>query len=335
MNVRLLRRIKDVLTPTEAASKRKVYIFIICLVCSALFWLFIKLSQDNQAAFNRTVAFQNFPDDKLSVSQSDSLVFFRLESTGLRLILARFFLSEDVLWLDADALPVTSRNDIRYHYVTEALLIEYLEEKLEGRARVIDLYPDTIYLEMAPAIRKHLPVLLDADISFERRFEQYGAITIEPDSITVVGPKPLLDTLSFIQTEYWEARNLRKTTQRNLKIKQPIGFPSLEIKKEEVTVNVPVEEFTEATKELKIQLVCPDDLPPLDVRFFPNTVTVNYLVALRDYQAVSETMFHAAVGCPQAIDDENGRLPVTLEKYPSFVDVLYYRPQFVEYIILE
>ncbi len=323
------------LTPTEAASKRKVYIFIICLVCSALFWLFTKLSQDNQATFTKTVAFHNFPDDKLSMSQSDSLVSFTLESAGLKLIMARFFLPKELMRLDADDLPVLSRNDARYHYVTGSMLAGDLEKTLEGRARVIDIYPDTIYLEMVPALRKRLPVILDADISFERRFDQYGPITIEPDSITATGPKPLLDTLSSLRTEHWDARNLRKNTHRTLKVKHPAGFPFLEMEKEEVTINVPVEEFTEATKELKIDMVCPDHLSPLDVRLFPNSVTVNYLVALRDYQAVSEQMFHATVSCPQAIDDDDGSLPVTLENYPSFVDVLYYRPQFVEYIILE
>ncbi len=335
MNWKLILRNRNRLTPREAASQRRVYIFVVCLVCSAIFWLFIKLSYDTQAVFETEVVFYQFPEGYTGVAQSDSVISFTLESTGIRLIVARFFLPKDLMRFDAGTLPQLKRNDNRYFYLSKNALLEGINYSLEGRARVTDVYPDTVFLQLSPVTEKRLPVSLNASISFERRFDLYGEITINPDSVLVRGPKNVLDTLSAIYTEKWEASGLRKSTDQRLSIQLPKGVPSVTTDKEEVLVRVPVEEFTEASKELPVTIVCPDNLPSQDVRLFPATVRVHYLVAFSDYQAVSEKMFHATVTCPQAISDSDGRLNVRLETYPSFVDILYYRPEYVEYIILE
>ncbi len=335
MNWKLILRNRNKLTPREAASQRRVYIFIVCLVCSAIFWLFIKLSYETQAVFEAQVAFYHFPEGHTGVAQSDSVISFTLESTGIRLIIARFFLPKDVMRFDAETLPQLERNNTRFFYLSKTALLEGIDYSLEGRVRVTDVYPDTVFLELSPVTEKRLPVSLNANISFERRFDLNGEITINPDSVLVVGPKNVLDTLTTVYTEQWEARGLRKTTDQRLSIRLPKGIPSIKTETEEVMVRVPVEEFTEASKELPVTIVCPDNLPSQEVRLFPATVQVHYLVAFSDYQAVSEKMFHATVNCPQAVSDSEGRLNVTLETYPSFVDILYYRPEYVEYIILE
>ncbi len=335
MNWKLLWRKKDVLTPTEAANKRRVYVFVVCLVCSALFWLFTKLSQENQAGFDRMVLFYNFPEGEVGVTQSDSLVSFTLESTGLRLIIERFFSPDETMRYEVGSLPSLNRSGQKYHYLTKSMLVEGLERIMEGRARVVDVNTDTIFLQTAPSGKKRLPVLLHADISFERRFDQYGDIALWPDSINLSGPQNVLDTLEYLYTEYWEAGSLRRTTRRELRVQLPVNLPSLEMEETVVSVMVPVEEFTEAFKELPINIVCPEELPQKDLRLFPDHVRVGYLVALRDYHAVSEQMFHATVMCPQAIGNTDGRLSVALEAYPSFVEILYLRPEHVEYIILE
>ncbi len=335
MNWNLLWRKKDGLTPGEAASKRKVYIFIVCLVCSAVFWLVSKLSQESQAVFHRPVSFYNLPEDKSVVMQSDSIVSFTLQSTGLRLIREQLFHPRDSLLLDAETAPRINRNESTFRFLSDAMLIQAIENNTEGRVRIIEARPDTLLLELAPSVTRKLPVILNADISFERRFGLYGNITLEPDSITLKGPKKVMDEINYVETELLEARNLRRSTLEDLALKLPARTTSPEAEEQRITVSIPVEEFTEATKDLRVHMVCPEAYAQMNVRIFPGRVTVHYLVALRDYQAVSEEMFRAVVYCPQAMENTDGRLEVHLEKYPSFVEVLYHRPRHVEYIILE
>ncbi len=335
MNWKLLWRKRDGLTPGEAATKRKVYIFVVCVVCSAVFWLFIKLSQENQSLFSRSVVFEDVPEGMVIAGQSDSVIHYMLETTGVRLIQAGLFSTGEALRLEIPSLPSLQRNGRRVHYLSNTLARERLQEEANPWERITQVNPDTVFIELAPSATKRIPVELQADITFEPRFDQYGELEISPDSVQLTGPKTVLDTLSRLQTVRWEARNLRQTTRARLDIALPENIPSLELDVKQVSVEVPIAEFTESSLELPIQVVCPEGIIPRDIRLFPSRVTVSYLVALQDYAAVDQEMFEVVVSCPETPGLSGERLPVRLENHPGFVQILYISPANVEYLILE
>ncbi len=330
-----LWRKRSSLTPGEAASKRRVYIFALCLLFSALFWLFSKLSQETSASFNKHIHFNNFPEGLVAASQSDSVVQYRIQTTGLRLLNAYFFRPKDTLKVAVDGLPVVQRDGRSLHAVIDNQLFDILSENIEGPATVGHIRPDTIFLELVPAKRKKLPVRLNADIRYAQRFRSYGPILIEPDSVWITGPQTIMDTLQYVSTESWESPLLRETTQITVSLKKPVAIRSVELGRREVLVEVPVTEFTESSMELPLVINCPIEYRLSEVRLFPNTVMVSYLVALRDYATVVPQMFEATVVCPQVQQTTDGRLEVAVEKYPPFVDIIAVKPSLVEYIILE
>ena len=335
MNWRVLWRKKDVLTPGEAATKRKAYIFFVCLIISALFWIVSKLSQDNQATFSLPVRFEEVPEGELAASQSDSLVEYTLHATGARLIQLRFFPQVDTLRFPPGRMFSKVRDGDEWHYLTSDQIAEEITGRIEPRVEVGSVFPDSLFLRLVPAVQKQLPVRLEAEISFAARFDQYGSIDIEPDSVTLTGPSTVLDTLDFVSTRYWEVANLRQTREETLPLELPAEIPSLQADVRQVEVTIPVEEFTESTLDLDLQVVCPDEYPEIDLRLFPSRVTVSFLVSLRDYPSVDAQMFEASVKCPAIVEHSDGRLDVQLESHPPFVRVLHLRPSSVEYIILE
>ncbi|MFP4691691.1 MAG: hypothetical protein ACLFMU_07250 [Bacteroidales bacterium] len=335
MNWRFLWRNKDVLTPGEAATKRKAYIFFVCLIISTLFWVVSKLSQENQADFIVPVRFENFPEGELAASQSDSLVEYTLQATGARLIKLRFFPQIDTLRFETDRMSSLARDGNELHYLTSDQIADEISGRIEPGAEVRSVFPDSLFLQLVPAAKKKLPVKFEADISFASRFDQYGSIDIDPDSVTLAGPGTVLDTLEFVSTRYWEGSNLRQTTTRTLPLQFPDEIPSLQADVRQVEVTVPVEEYTESTLDLELNVRCPDEYAEVDLRLFPSSVTVSFLVSLRDYPSVDAQMFEAFVKCPAAVEDSDGRLDVQLESFPRFVQILHIRPSSVEYIILE
>ena len=335
MNWRVLWRKKDVLTPGEAATKRKAYIFFVCLIISTLFWFTSKLSQENQATFSLPVRFENIPEGELAATQSDSLVEYTLHATGARLIQLRFFPQVDTLRLEVNQTFSVVRDGLDYHYLTGDQIADEITRLTEPRMEISSVFPDSLFLQLVPAVQKKLPVRLEADISFASRFDQYGSIEIVPDSVKLTGPSTVLDTLEFVSTRYWEASGLRRTRTETIPLQLPSDVPSLKPDVRQVEVTVPVEEFTESSIDLDLHVVCPDEYPEVDLRLFPSSVTVSYLVSLSDYPSVEAEMFEASVKCPAAIEDSDGRLDVQLDTYPSFVRILHVRPSSVEYIILE
>ena len=330
----LLRK-RASLTPSEAASKRRFYVFVLCLLFSAVFWLFTKLSQETSATFTRPVVFSSFPNGLLAASQSDSTVAFRLETTGVRLINYYIFSRRDTLAVDADVLPVLHRNEKQYHFITASELLGTLNQNVSAWTSINNIKPDTLFLELVPAIDKLLPVRLDAKISFEQRFRQYGSITVDPDSVMLTGPQSVLDTLEYVKTAVLAPVRLRQTITESVPLIKPVDIGSVYLHREYVDVRVPVAEFTQADIELPVHVVCPEELDTAEIRLFPNKVNVSILVALQDYARLNQQLFEATVNCPQIGESQDGRLEIELETYPAFVDILRIRPPFVEYIILE
>ncbi len=332
---KFLLRKRASLTPSEAASKRRFYVFVLCLLFSAVFWLITKLSQETSATFTRPVVFSTFPDGLVAASQSDSTVSFRLESTGVRLM--NYYISSrgDTLNIDADGLPVIRRNDIPYHFITANEIFGMVNENVNARGNINNIKPDTVFLELVPVIEKLLPVKLNAEISFEQRFRQYGSITVDPDSVLVSGPRSILDTLESVSTAVWSPGKLRQTVHERVPLMKPADIGSVHLDREFVDARVPVAEFTQSDIELPVKVICPEELDTAEIRLFPNKVNVSILVALHDYARLGEHLFEATVSCPQMSESTNGRLEVIMETYPAFVEVLRIRPPFVEYIILE
>ncbi len=332
---KFLLRKRASLTPSEAASKRRFYVFVLCLLFSAVFWLITKLSQETSATLSRPLVFSAFPDGLVAASQSDSIISFRLETTGIRLI--NYYISSrgDTLSFDAEGLSVIRRHDVNYYFITANEIFGMITENVNARGSINNIKPDTVFLELVPVIQKLLPVKLHAEISFEQRFRQYGSITVDPDSVLVSGPRSILDTLESVATAVWTPGRLRQTVQEAVPLVKPVEMGSVHLDREFVDVRVPVAEFTQSDIELPVKVICPEGLDTAELRLFPNKVNVSILVALQDYARLSENMFEASVSCPQMLEPGNGRLEVMMETYPAFVEVLRIRPPFVEYIILE
>lgn len=335
MTWRFLLQKRSSLSPGEAANKRRIYIFLLCVAISTLFWLFNKLSQETTATLSKPIVFESLPDGLVAASQSDNFIKYRLKSTGLRLIRTFWFSPADTLFIQADVLPLLRREGRNLYFVDEARLNSMLTNRFGQFSSVETVQPDTVFVELVAATTKLLPVKPDADITFEQRFRLHGEMSIEPDSVLLTGPASILDTLKYVTTEHWVSGRLRQNTEQMLSLKKPLPLKSLHLETEIIKIFIPVAEFTESSIELPLHVMAPDGSSPPNVRLFPNRVAVNYLVALNDYASVNEQMFRAIVPCPISTDPGDGRLRVELEAHPSFIDVLSISPAFIEYIIIE
>ena len=320
------------MTPGEIANKRRAYIFLLCFLCSALFWLITKLSRENQTSFQTEIRFEAFPDGLLPAHQSDSLLSYTVRGTGIRLLQLRFQSGRDRLTLDAAMLPLT---DGTYRFITGRQLLAELQSLHEPWGEVAEIRPDTIFLQLVESSEKKLPVALQAEISFQPGFNQYGDVLIIPDSVWVSGPVTVLDTMDFIRTQSWDASGLRQTAIATLDLMLPTKIPFMKVSPREVEVRIPVEEYTESSVEIPLDILCPEGYSRPDVRLFPNRVSITFLVSLKDYALASAELFSASVECPSLTTTGDGRLTISLDTYPAFVEVLSVRPSAVEYIILE
>ena len=97
---------------------------------------------------------------------------------------------------------------------------------------------------------------------------------------------------------------------------------------EEVKVEVQVEKFTEMDVEVPIKT------DSLKMRFFPETMSVKCLVAMRDYASIKPESFTVAVD-KQQLKAMQPLLDVRLAGWPPTVQIISTRPDKVEYLIVQ
>ena len=321
----------------EPGRKKKTYVFLVCLVCSAFFWLFIKLSREAQMVFERPLQIVNESPERVVSQQSSSLVQFNVRTTGARLLFSRFFISDDTLRINADKFGKVTREGEQWYYLSPGELRSRLSENLDATSQLLGIWPDTVFVKLAYAAEKKLPVQLMASYTFERRFGQYGPVLLEPDSVTVRGPRQLIDTLQAIPTEPLVFENLAETVQQSVLLLNPADDLGLTLEMNQAELLIPVEEFTEKLIEVNISVVCPQgEKEGYDqLRLFPNRVTVTCLVSLKDYSRVDPSQFVAHVNCPGEDSPAADRLEVFVDTFPDFVTIQSIRPATVEFLILE
>ncbi len=320
----------------EPAKKQKVYVFLLCFFCSAMFWLFIKLSRENQAVFRQPLTVIDIPQESILYDQSDMYVSFSLQSTGVRLIATRYFSTPDTIRLNAGSLPRLSRQGTSYHFVTSTMMTQLLSDEVDGNFSVLSVRPDTVFFQVVEAMEKMVPVHLQADLSYERRFGKYGEIIVSPDSVLLKGPSSIIDTIGHVHTEALKYEGLAQSVNTIAGILAPASHKSVQVIPATVEVHIQVEEFTEAHVEVPLEVMCNDSLyqyPPDRLRLFPHRVNLVLLVALRDFHLIDAEMLSAYVVCPDKTATDT-QLEVRTESLPGFVRLESIRPARVDYLIM-
>lgn len=325
------------LLPREPLRRRKMYVFFTCLFLSTVFWLATKLSQEGQGSFSQPVAVVEVPEGNFLSYQSHSFIRYTVQTTGMRLLTSRYFIPTDTFTINASGLPRMTREGQTMHYLTYSSIAFRIANQLRTEVELVNVWPDTLFIQMVPAMEKKVNVQLNADFGFAQRFHQYGPVVVEPDSITITGPASLVDTLSAISTHYVAVEDLNATRRFEVALRRPQGLRTAELSQEKITVEVPVEEFTESSTTVPLEVRCPEqgqDAADTNLVLYPPEVTITYLIALRDFQRADTTAFSAYVNCPPP-DDRPERLEVQVDRFPPFVIFQNVRPRSVEYLILQ
>lgn len=325
------------LLPREPLRRRKIYVFLACLFLSTIFWLATKLSQEGQGSFSQPVEVVEVPEGSFLSYKSHSFIRYTVQTTGMRMLTSRYFVPTDTFQVNVEGLPRMTREGQTMHYLTYSSIAFRIANQLRTDIELVNVWPDTLFVQLVPAMEKKVKVQLNADFGFSRRFHQYGPVVIEPDSVTITGPASLLDTLSALSTHYVAVDNLNATRRFEVALRRPQGLETAELSQEKISVEVPVEEFTESSTTVKLEVRCPDERQELagsDLVLYPPEVKITYLIALRDFDRADTTAFSAFVECPPP-DNRPERLEVNAERFPPFVIFQNVRPRSVEYLILE
>jgi hypothetical protein len=309
---------------------RKLLIFLFFLLLSIVFWFLTALNKDYDTVISYPVRYIKLPRGKVIANEVPDQLNLDVQSRGFTLLRLNLQSRLSPLLFDVNSFSINTipeQESLTLFIITNQA-IEEIQEQLPSEIKIVGVSPDTLFLQLSDKYTKLTPVKLNLELEYEKQFMQVSDLIIAPDSVSLSGPKSLIDTIFSVGTIPEKVTGLKKNTELVLDLK-PIN--KIEFSDQKVVVNIPVEKFTEESIQIPLEVInMPDSL---FLRTFPTSIEVTYRVGLSDYNKVSEHMFKAILDYSTIGNSIGNKLTVELIKIPDYVQVTNFSPKNVEYII--
>lgn len=291
------------------------------MLAAALLWLFISLSQTYTTEVSIPVVFTNLPDDKALLQPLPNKMDMFVRSQGAYLVWY-FTLKNMRLQIDYRQQPA-SRSIPAINY------LRTLQQQMP-RIEITDIKPDTIYFKFDKKSEKLAPVKIRYNITTNPAFD-LKTVAANPDTILVVGPASVVDTIKYWQTEQITYRDIKQTYEGVIALTKP-PMPTLTISANAVKYKVTVEEFTEKTLSIPIEKL---NVPPrASVFIYPQNANVIFQVGISEFDQIEPYYFKIAADFNGINLQTDKGVPLKLIEKPINVRNIRISPKMAEFMIM-
>ena len=319
-------KLVEIKQKVERKSNRSILTFLVFLAISTGAWFLVKLSENYTTQTVFRLQFAEVPADQW-IPSKDHLVKMSLNIDGFHTLRYKMIREpKRMVTIALNEVPYRQEDENTYSFSSQ-----YVAEKV---ADMLDISPSDItmndikiYFDMDWLKSKVVPVVLRSDIKTQRQYDLYGIPVLDPSSVTIYGPQEVIDTVRSVRTELVSRANVSESFSETVNLDLSGGKIHSNTKAVRATVNV--EKYTEMDVEVPIRVA-----DSLRMRFFPETMTVKCLVAMKDYASVVPDDFSVTVDVRQ-LQVLEPLLDLRLAAWPKTVKILSTRPDKVEYLIVQ
>lgn len=292
---------------------------------AVVFWTLTKYSKETIAVVTVDVNYINVPPNAIVSERSPKHIQIEMVANGFYLL--SYALKDAKLTVDLGQYPVDLQNRVR---IDEPQLIVLMKEQWDvttiQRISTQDL---TVFLDQS--ILKKIPVYFNGTVSFKEGFKNMSGIQLLPDSITVAGPSEVIHEIDSVVTQRVSLKNLEASYTREiplLKSKTLLVY----FHPEQISVVIEVEEFTQKTLTIPIELT---NVPEgLNVRIIPESVTIQFEVAVKDFNQFNASNFRLICDFSEKITEGNFMIP-KMVYHPEDVYKIEMATKKIEYLIFK
>ena len=307
-------------------NRSKVLTFLVFLAISTVLWFLIKLTKEYTSQTTFAITYTEVPVNKW-VSTSQQTVKLSFVADGfvtLRHNLIRQQFRTIVIPLNEVSYRLEGGNTYSY---SSQYVAERVADWLGVPTGNVTVNDDKQFFNMEDLQSKELPVRVPLDVKTHRQYNVYGEPHPNPASMTVYGPKNMLDTMTAVYTATLHAANVSEDVVQTLTVDLYDGAVRSDVTAVEVLVDV--EQYTEIDIEVPVKATDKRNL-----RFFPETVKVKCMVPIKDYASINGASFKVLADTAQ-LHRLQPLLDIRLVQFPDNVQVLKMEPEQVEYLIID
>lgn len=308
----------------KGVKGKRLNVFVLFLLLSFLISLLVKLSD----TYTQTLRFELQPtqleSNEVLISKEAKTINVTISGRGFELL--KYYIEARIIDVDFSQL---NKNKSHYFW-TERSQFENVINHFDSKISVKSINPDTLLFQYDPQFIKKVPVQISVNSSFASGFDLVTPFQSIPDSITLTGPKSLLETISSIQTETLKLKALNSNIDREVALDVSNASKQISYSNQVVRIKGEVDKFTEGSIQVPVTVVnVPDSLI---LNFFPKEITVIFYTSLKAYSTIGSSDF--SIECDfNSLTTENKYLNPVLVKQPSTVKTAKLKSTALEYVI--
>lgn len=242
---------------------------MLSLIGATTFWFFNALNKNYDARISYPIEFQFNKDSVVIMTPLQNTVSIDVSSGGWNLFRKTF-------WINVTPVQVPLENPTEIGFYTRATLQPIVSDQL-SELKINYLVTDTIYINIEEKKTKWVKLYVDSlEVDLAENHRMISSVTIEPDTIQLIGPKSFIDTLGMDFKLHIPTRGITNTYNRDVEISLKGGDLASSIP-EETRVQFDVEKFERQSIEIPIEM---ENFPTdSSVTLSNKTVQVFYTIA--------------------------------------------------------
>ncbi len=260
--------------------RREVFVFLVFLVLSGLFWLSTALNGYYDYEIDLPVVVNGMP---ANIIQTDSLDVVRVSVHDKGYTLLQYAQRKNLSSLSIDFQ--TFRKPNGRCAVSAVELHKLVTKRLQNSTSISSVKPDKIEFGFIEGVAKNVSVRLNGDFVPAKNY-YLEHTEISPSHVTLYAPADEIDTIHFAVTERLNIEDFSDTVSQNVKIR---AAARTKVVPAEVTVTLYPDVLTEEEVEVPVAAV---NVPEGTIlRTFPARVKVRFTVGASMYRNVNASQF--------------------------------------------
>lgn len=299
--------------------------FLLFFALSSAFWFVHALGKERETNIVVPVRYVGIPLNVAITNSPPSEISINIKDQGLRLF---DYSNSHLTPLTIDLSRVFyQKGDI---LITPDLLSGRISRYMKPTTTVLDIHPDSILIQYEKLSVKTVPIKLFSKIEIAHQYMLSRDVQVEPNTVTLFGPKKILDTIKFVGTEYLNLKNINDTTYFKCKLK-PVK--SVRYSLQSTRIGIFVEPFTERKVQIPVTSInCPRNM---SIRTFPAFVNVTYTVGLSQFNTLSSNDIQVYLDYNDLKLSKQSKQLLKIKNNASHISNIRISPTEVEFILEE
>ena len=315
----MIQRLKSILI--NWIQIKRLNVFVLFLVLAFIISMVAKLSNQLSQTLQLKLIPTQLSTKEILTENKPNYVYVTIKTQGFNML--KYAFKDLAIEIDVTKLE---KDGSFYHWRTnpkDLKLLNYFDSDVIVEA----ITPNTVSFTYDVQSLKKIPVVVRSTPEFALGYDLLNDLKSQPDSVTVVGPKVLLDSISNVFTSNLLLTDVKKDIDQSVALEIT---PNLSFSNKFVQIKGEVDKFTEGKLNIPVSVI---NLPEaISLSIFPKEVPVVFYTNLNSYNSIDATDF--VVVCDyNRLDTSTNVLTPILESYPPTIKNASLQINKLEYVI--